>query len=172
MSTNDVPGANPANRDVLAAQCWAEADDDSLILVHANENGRVIFSVFDMSKTPPTEYRTAMPEERFKEKFTWKGGAGKGGSDDKWTWHDKTQFPWDRIINAGFPEGEKAAFASDQLTAAARVAASLQRMGADVDEKTVRPEDHRHRASRDISGRDVAFWIADRLTSLVEGMRK
>ena len=66
----------------------------------------------------------------------------------------------------------RVAFASDQLSAAARVAASHQRMGADVDEKTVRPEDHRHRASRDISGRDVAFWIADRLTSLVEGMRK
>lgn len=29
MATDDVPGANPANADVLCAGCWAEHDDGS-----------------------------------------------------------------------------------------------------------------------------------------------
>lgn len=39
MSTNDVPGANPVNKDILAAGCWAEHADGSLLFVKGNEGG-------------------------------------------------------------------------------------------------------------------------------------
>jgi len=80
MSTNDVPGYNPANADTLKALCWAEHKDGSLILVESTENGRVIFSMFDISgkdKNPPTsiiEFRDAMPEKGFKQTFSWNPG--------------------------------------------------------------------------------------------------
>ena len=57
MSTNDVPGADPRNSDELATGCWAEHEDGSLIFVESTEVNRVIYSVFDMSRTPPLEYR-------------------------------------------------------------------------------------------------------------------
>src|SRR5262245_2443793 len=121
MSTNDVPGANPANNDELAMGCWAEHDDGSLIFVESTEANRVIYSIFDLAKEPPIEYRDAMPESSFKKTFSWKTGAF-----EKWTWHDKTPFPWDRIIENGFADGEKPVSADHTLTAAERVAESLR----------------------------------------------
>lgn len=162
MSTNDVPGAVPANNDELHIGCWAEAADGSMILVEGVETDRVVFAVFDLTKNPPTDYRTAMPLKVFKDTFTWKGGKGKGGSIDKWTWHDKTPFDWNRVIKAGFPEGERAAFASDQLSAAARVAASLRELGEAVAEKPIGDRyDHRtERVERTGRTRDL---IMDKL---------
>ena len=147
MSTNDVPGANPANRDELGMGCWAEAADGSLILVESTEGNRVIFSVFDVSrKDEPVEYRSAMTEADFKKNFSWKGGRDRGGSQDKWTWHDKTPFDWDRVMKAGFVEGQKPVSASDTLSAADRVARSLRELGITVNES--RNGDYSHRTDQ------------------------
>jgi len=73
MSTNDVPGAKPENHDVLAMGAWAEHDDGSLIFVEAVEAGTVVYSIFDV-QDPPVEYRDAMPETGFKERFSWRPG--------------------------------------------------------------------------------------------------
>jgi hypothetical protein len=135
MSTNDVPGAKAQNNDTLHIGCWAEHDDGSLILVEGNENGRVIYSVFDLLKKPIVEYRDAMPETVFKKTFSY------DGSNIKWTWHDKTPFPWDKIIKAGANDGQRLAAVDDILTAAQRVAESLKLRGAamnrDISPKTV-----------------------------------
>lgn len=129
MSTHDVPGAKTANRDILAMGCWAEHDDGSLIFVESVEGGRVVFSVFDVAKDPKVEYRTAMPEQAFKDLFSY----GDAYTDDDliWTWHDKTPFPWERIMG-DFPEGQRPANAEEVLNAAERVAASLKLRAGEV----------------------------------------
>lgn len=127
MSTNDVPGFNNKNNDELHMGCWAEHDDGSLIFVESTENGRIIYSIFDMSKSPIIEYRDAMTEKEFKSQFSWKG------NNIKWTWHDKTPFPWSKIIKQGAKDGMKYASAHDQLTAAEQVAKSIELRGKDVD---------------------------------------
>lgn len=96
MSTNDVPGHKAENHDQLSLGCWAEHDDGSLILVEGNENGRVIYSVFDCAKKPIIEYRDAMQENVFKKTFSWDSANPKS---EKWTWHDKTPFPWNQVIS-------------------------------------------------------------------------
>lgn len=120
MSTNDVPGSKAANRDVLATGCWAEHDDGSLIFVEGVEGGTVVYSMFDMSRTPPVEYRDAMPQDGFEDQFSW------DPDDDniKWTWYDKTPFDWSRVMQS-FPAGPKDPSAGSTLSAAARVAQSL-----------------------------------------------
>ena len=133
MSTHDVPGAKAANADVLAMGAWAEHEDGSLILVESVEAGRVVYSIFDVSPDPPVEYRDAMPEAGFKTRFSWVPDDGKkkakGKKNDdlniKWTWHDKTPFPWDRVMR-DFPAGQRHVQVEDQLNAAQRVAQSLQ----------------------------------------------
>lgn len=136
MSTNDVPGAKPENRDVLAMGCWAEAadpDDKSLIFVEAVEGGRVIYSMFDLLPDPPVEYRDSMPEDGFKAQFTYKPADLKS---IRWTWHDKTVFPWDQVM-AEFPPGTKHASASLQASAAKRVADALKLRAEAVRPRTV-----------------------------------
>jgi hypothetical protein len=147
MSTNDVPGANPANRDELGVGCWAEHDDGSLIFVESTEGNRVIYSMFDMSKDPPIEYRDAMPETSFKKTFSYDARA----SNEKWVWHDKTPFPWDRIIKNGFSDGGRMPSADHIMSAAERVAESLRLRGANM-----RPQDLRHRADQ-VAPKDV-IW--------------
>jgi hypothetical protein len=128
MSTHDVPGANPANRDVLATGCWSETDNgDSLIHVESTEGGRVIFSMFDLTRTPVIAFRHAMPEELFKKSFSWQ--SGEAVTTDKWVWHDKTPFPWDRVIREGLKPGADYALAQDQISAAQRVADALHLQG-------------------------------------------
>jgi len=129
MSTHDVPGANPINNDVLALGCWAEHDDGTLIFVQAAEGGRVIYSVFDMAEDPILEYRDAMPEKGFKEKFSY----GKD-TTDLWTWHDKTPFPWDRVIKAGARSGQRVADVEEELNAAKRLARSRKLHGDEVED--------------------------------------
>jgi hypothetical protein len=121
MSTNDVPGHDPKNRDELSMGCWGEHDDGSLIFVQSTEGGRVIYMMFDLSVDPVVEYRDAMPEKGFKEHFSW-----KDKNSIKWTWHDKTPFPWDRVIKKGSRDGIHYASADDQLSAASKVAKSLR----------------------------------------------
>lgn len=136
MSTHDVPGANPKNQDVLAAGCWAEHDDGSLIFVEGNEGGTVVFSMFDLAVQLPVEYRKAMHEQAFKDMFSWKPSDP---DSEQWTWHDKTAFPWERVM-ADFPEGAKPVSADDQISAARRVAESLEaRAGAVRERHYARP---------------------------------
>lgn len=121
MSTNDVPGSDPANHDELAMGCWAEHEDGSLILVESTEGDRVVYSIFDLAQKPIAEYRDAMPTSDFEVTFSWRKGA-----KEKWTWHDKTPFPWNRVIKQGARDGQRYASAADQLTAAQRVAESMR----------------------------------------------
>lgn len=138
MSTNDVPGAKTQNKDVLAMGCWAEHEDGSLIFVESVEGGRVVYVIFDMAQTPPIEYRDAVAEKAFKADFSW-----KGGKDIKWTWHDKTPFPWERIIDAGGRGGPGYASADHLMTAAEQVAKSRKMRGKKVD-----PDDYEHLADK------------------------
>jgi hypothetical protein len=126
MSTNDVPGANPKNRDELACGCWAEHEDGSLIFVESTEDDRVIYSVFDMEKDPVTEYRDSMKIGAFKKAFTWNPSDKALLSGIKWTWHDKTPFPWDRVIKKGAKDGIRHVHVEDQLNAAERVRQSRE----------------------------------------------
>jgi len=123
MSTNDCPGYKQENRDELAAGCWAEHADGSLIFVEGTEGGRVVYSIFDMDKKPIVEYRDAMAEGAFKKAFSWDPLKEKGL---RWTWHDKTLFPWDRIIKSGGQDGTRYASAEAQLTAAEQVRRSRE----------------------------------------------
>jgi hypothetical protein len=133
MSTNDVPGANPKNNDKLAMGVWAEHADGSLIFVESTEGNRVIYSVFDMDKEPPVEYRDAMEMGTFKRTFSWDASGKKAGTNEKWTWHDKTPFPWDKVIEEGVDDGPRVPSARQQLNAAERVAESLRLRGAALD---------------------------------------
>jgi hypothetical protein len=155
MSTNDVPGFRAANNDVLACGCWAEHEDGSLIFVESTETNRVIYSIFDMAKKPPVEYRDAMTEAAFKRQFSW--SPDDDDDDDEilsrtiWTWHDKTPFPWDRVIKAGATDGGRMAFAEHTLNAAERVAESLKLRGAAV------ARDIRHRSETTVR-RSHTIW--------------
>ncbi len=136
MSTNDVPGYNPANKDVLALGAWAEHRDGSLIFVEAVEAGHVVYCMFDMAPTPPVEYRDSMMEAGFESQFSW--DPTKKGSE-QWTWHDKTPFPWERIMGS-FPAGQKDVSADATITAARRVAESLNlRAGAIMERQNIAP---------------------------------
>jgi hypothetical protein len=119
MATHDVPGAKPGNRDQLAMGCWAEHEDRSLIFVESTEGGNVVYSVFDVARDPPLEFRDAMREGEFKAAFSWPNKVG-----EKWTWHDKTPFPWDRVMR-DFPAGTRVASAGALTTAAQRIAERL-----------------------------------------------
>lgn len=122
MSTNDVPGASPDNADELHAGCWAEATDKadkSLILVQSTENDRVIYEMFDHMEDPPVSYRGAMPEGDFKKQFQ------AFSKNKEWVWHDKTPFPWDRVMELGARPGSRFASAEGLMTQARRVAQSL-----------------------------------------------
>lgn len=142
MSTYDVPGANPVNRDELHSGCWAQHEDGSLIFVEGAEGGRVVYSIFDMSTTPVTEFRDAMAEGAFKKSFSWNP---KDKKSEKWLWKDKTPFPWDRIIQTGGKAGLKHASAEEQLTAAERVRRSREiHRGDPVDVEKIKSRTDRY----------------------------
>lgn len=140
MSTNDVPGADPINNDVLKMGCWAEHADGSMILVEGTESNSVVYCIFDRAFSPPVEYRDAMPEINFKRQFSWK--PGDSGSKERWTWHDKTPFPWNKIIKQGARSGVRFADAEGLETAAQRVGKSLNLRAQEFDED-------RHAAQQD-----------------------
>lgn len=166
MSTYDVPGANPANNDVLSCGCWAEHADGSLIFVESTEVNRVIYSIFDMAKQPPIEYRDAMTEVAFKKAFSWHPGSSRDADDLDdlvWTWHDKTPFPWDRVIKAGATDGGRFAFAEHTMNAAERVADSLKLRGAAV------ARDVRYRSDQMVQ-RSQSIW--DKISRAVAELGK
>lgn len=133
MSTHDVPGANPRNADVLAAGCWAEHEDGSLIFVKGTEGGSVVYEIYDVAQDPPVAYTDAMTEVAFKKQFTYKSGV----STDKWTWHDKTPFPWDRVMKVIPRPRPQFADAHQTISAAQRVADSLRLRAREVQESDV-----------------------------------
>ena len=175
MSTNDVPGAVAAHHDELACGCWAEHSDGSLIFVESTEAARVVYSMFDMRMNPPIEYRDAMPEAGFKKAFswdadrdsTWVDADDDDDDDDKkvpmlqWTWHDKTPFPWDKIIKAGITDGPRLAGAEHVKSAAERIAESIKLRGATFDSAR-----KVHRTSREVVGR-----IGDKLRRAFNELR-
>lgn len=123
MSTNDVPGANPTNADTLHMGCWGEHEDGSLIFVKSTEGDRVIYEMYDPNQTPILFFQDAMVEDGFKKKYSW-DPTNPNKSFGKWTWHDKSAFPWDTVIKAARP-GLQHASAADQLSAAQKVADAL-----------------------------------------------
>lgn len=137
MSTNDVPGANPANKDVLASGCWAEHNDGSLIFVKGTENGQVVYEIYDIAQDPPVYYQDAMREQAFKDQFSF---PPVGTSAVEWTWHDKTPFPWNRVMKTFDKPHPTAASAGDILSAAARVADSLKLRAQKLTAETVEPK--------------------------------
>lgn len=167
MSTNDVPGANPVNNDQLGMGCWAEHQDGSLVFVESTEGGRVIYSMFDLSKTPPIEYRDAMPEVNFKRMFSWDPTGKKPGPNERWVWHDKTAFPWDRVIKKGVNDGPRVPSAEQQMSAAERVAESLRLRAEEFNEA-----DNDHRMDRFMNRMEgMMRGIRDALERLPGGNR-
>lgn len=138
MSTQDVPGANPVNKDMLSAGCWAEHEDGSLLFVKGNEQSQVVYELYDLAQDPPLYYQDAMREEAFKDSFSY---PPVGQSPEKWTWHDKTPFPWDRVMRTFDKPRPVHADVHDTLSAAARVAQSLrlraQKLSDDAVEQNV-----------------------------------
>jgi len=119
MSTQDVPGFGCAVRDELAIGVWGEHPDGSLILIEGVEQGRVVFSMFDMEPTPPIEYRDSLPEDQFKRQFSF--SSSDSIVKDGWQWHDKTQFPWNKIMD-NFPDGTRFPSADVIMNEAQRLA--------------------------------------------------
>jgi len=145
MSTHDVPGANPANADVLAAGCWAEHDDGSLIFVKGTEGGQIVYEIYDVGQDPPVKYQDAMRELAFQDQFR---------SFDEWTWHDKTPFPWSRVMKTFDKPRPEHADVHEELSAAARVAESLRLRARDLTEEEVTPRtEQRRRKGRSIMER-------------------
>lgn len=161
MSTYDVPGANPINGDELKMGAWAEHPDGSMIHVESTENNRVVYHLFDTSKQPVIRYLDTMPEVSFKKTFSW-----KDGSKDKWIWHDKTPFPWDRVIAAGFSDGYTPA-AGDIRTAAERIAQHLGLEG-----RRLREEDILHRADQTAPANAIMAKIGRAMDALVDAWKK
>lgn len=135
MSTNDVPGHNPIHRDELAMGCWADHEDGSLIFVESCEGGQVIYSVFDLAGPDPIEYRDSMHEGAFKKAFSWTDHDDDDDGDYAlpWTWHDKTPFPWERVLESGIKAGARAPSADHIFSAAERVALSRKMKRRDFD---------------------------------------
>ena len=131
VSTKAVPGAVKANKDELAMGSWAEHKDGSLIFVKGVEGGSVVYSMYDVAPDPPTEYTDAMSQKGFEDQFTFdakKRKKAEGTEDIEWTWHDKTAFPWERIMEL-FPAGQREVNANAIISAAKRVAKSLNLRG-------------------------------------------
>lgn len=143
MSTQDVPGANPANNDELAAGSWAEHDDGSLLFVKGTEAGQVVYELYDLDQDPPVYYQDAMLEDAFKTSFSY---PPVGTSSDKWTWHDKTPFPWARVMKTFDKPRPVHADVHDTLSAAARVAKSLRLRAQDITEEEIGPRTEQVRA--------------------------
>lgn len=161
MATNDVPGANKANQDKLKAGCWAEHEDGSLIYVKGTEADQVIYEIYDVATEPPVSYTDAMPRAGFMKQFSV---PPVGTSRIPWTWHDKTPFPWDRVMKDLKRPSPTVSRAKDLLSAAARVASSLSLRARKVTDDSIRHMDE----APGRRGRAVLDRIADALEQLSE----
>jgi hypothetical protein len=132
MGSHDVPGANKANVDELNIGCWAEHQDKSLLYVKGIEGDTVVFELYDTMHTPPTVYTHALPTVAFKKQFSY---PPTGTSKERWLWHDKTTFPWDRVMaTIGKPKPEFAT-AEQTICAAQRIAESLGARAREVSQE-------------------------------------
>lgn len=170
MSTHDVPGANPQNNDVLKAGCWAEHDDGSLIYVLSTEDQRVIYEIFDMAnKDEPVAYRDAMPVGDFQKAFSWNkkkfvdDSNGRRIPTEKWVWHDKTPFDWNRVMNY-MKQGHFPISAEKQISAAAKVAESLKLRAEKLDPNAFR--------ERNENGSSIVGIMKDKFTRAFNEFRK
>lgn len=82
MSTKGVPGSKAAPGDKLPAGCWAEQGKE-LVLVEQVKAPSVVYLTIDAKKVITA---AAMTRVDFEMQF------------QGWTWHDKTPFPWDRVL--------------------------------------------------------------------------
>ena len=78
-----------------------------------------------------------MPKAGFEKEFSWTAD-GKKSEKDRWLWHNRTPFPWDRVIKAGMPSGTRIPMASGVMTAAQRIADSRQLNGVPADPESVK----------------------------------
>ena len=136
MATNDVPGANPANADELRTGCWSEHKDGSLLFVKGVENGQVIYELYDLAQSPPVYYQDAMRKEAFEKQFS---RPPTGTSKEGFVWHDKTPFPWSRVMKTFDKPRPIHADVHDTLSAAARVAESLRLRAQKLQPEDVEP---------------------------------
>lgn len=161
MATNDVP--SPKRGEELRQGCWAEHEDGSLIFVYDTEIDRVVYTLFDLSVDPVMDYRHAMPIGDFERTFSCSKAdinkpvvvGGKKVTKQQWLWHDKTPFPWSRVIKDGLQSVPKVSMAEDQISAAARVAKDLALRGKAVSEDSytdVRDDVRPNRTIRDRLG--------------------
>ena len=76
----------------------------------------------------------------FKAAFSWQpekpSKKAKSVPQIKWTWHDKTRFPWERVIKDGAKDGMRFACAADLRNAAERVADSLKLRAQAITDKS------------------------------------
>jgi len=143
MSTNAVPGANPVNKEYLDRGAWAEdKDQTSLVHVIGKEAGSIVFQIYDLSEDPIIFYQDAMIESEFKNFFSV---PPVGTSDVVWTWHDKTDFPFDRVMKRFSSKASHHADVKDQLSVAQRIAAKLHIKGKRLTEEDVSAQTEQER---------------------------
>lgn len=85
MATKDVPGSKAANKDTLAQGSWAEKGSD-LVLVEKVKAPSVVFLTFDTFDAKKIVIPASLTQKDFEKAY------------QGWTWHDKTPFPWDRVL--------------------------------------------------------------------------
>ncbi len=173
MSTNDVPGANPVNRDKLARGCWAEHEDGSMIYVKdIDENSRVIFEIYDFAKpNDPVYYPSALSLIDFEKTFSYdpKKTNKSPTGDIKWTWHDKKPMPWERVMREIDKPVPVSANVVDTLSAAARIADSLHlRMRSVINEDHIRAEQGLEMRTAHRTARGIGERLKNALSALVD----
>lgn len=128
MSTTDCPGYGSASFDKLMRGCWAEHEDGSLIYIKdIDENDRVIFELYELKdKVYPVYYQHALAKKDFEKTFSF---DPKKKKNDKinliWSWHNRTPFPWDKVMKYVDRPVPVAANVEDQVSAVAKVVDSL-----------------------------------------------
>lgn len=161
MATHDVPGANPDNCDQLAGGAWAEHEDGSLLFVKGTENACIVYELYDLAQDPPVYYQDAMNKDSFERAFSH---PPIGDSDEQWTWHDKTPFPWSRVMKTFDKPRPIHADVHDTLSAAARVAESLRLRARQVEQSAVEPRTEQIRRK----GRSILERIERALEAFAE----
>jgi hypothetical protein len=156
MATQAVPGADPRNLDDLSVGCWAEAKDGSLLHVIGHEGGSVVFQLYDLDEDPPFYYQDAMLEADFKQEFSV---PPIGTSRVPWTWHDKTDFPWDRVMKRFSGKAPQYADVEDHLSIAAKIGRKLGMRGRRMAKEDL--------AARSGEGRDRGMRIIERLADAI-----
>jgi hypothetical protein len=162
MATQAVPGADPRNLDDLSVGCWAEDKDrTSLIHVIGHEGGSVVFQLYDLHEDPSLYYQDAMMEDEFKDFFSV---PPVGSSDVPWTWHDKTTFPWDRVMKRFSGKAPQYADVQDHLSVAQKIAQKLGLRGKRLAKEEVTPQVEQRRNR----GMAIIERIAESVGKMVE----